>query len=84
MAGHSVEERAQHLRCPQAHILESLVDEQFVEGQLVSRDVSKPSGLLLNEAGQVFRFANVGHQADAEGGLGVDGPPSQQKLFGVL
>ena len=51
---------------------------------MVGWDVPEPSGLLLNEAGQVFRFANVGHQADAEGGLGVDGPPSQQKLFGVL
>ena len=84
MTGRSVEERAKHLRRPQAHVLESLVDEQLVEGQLVSRDVPEPSGLLLNEAGQLFRFANVGHQADTQGGLGVDSPPRQQKLFGVL
>ena len=84
MTGHPVEEGAEQLAGPQPHVLEGLVDQQLVEGELVGRDVGETSRLCLHRVGDVGRVDHVGDEPDAVCVVGADGPPGEQVLLGVF
>ena len=84
MARHAVEQGAEQLRRAQPHVLERLIDQEFVQRELIRRNVLEASGFRLDEARQLGRIDDVRHESDAIRGGGVDRASGQQKLLRVF
>ena len=84
MSGDTIKKCSEELRGSKPHILECLVDQQFVQGQLISGNICKSLCLCLDEPGKLVRLYHVGYQTYAESGFRIDGSAGEEELFRML
>ena len=84
VARDAVEQGPEQLGGAKPHVLEGLIDEQLVEGELVGGDVLEALGILEHPGRQLVGRMDAGDQPDPQRGLGVDRLAGEQELLRVL